>query len=291
MKASKNNLVKDYYYLVKPGIIRGNLLTAVAGFLLAAQHQIAVGRLLVTLLGLALIIAAACVSNNILDRHLDKKMARTAKRPLVNGRISVRAASVYALVLLTSGSLLLGAKVNLLALSFALSGYVAYVAVYGYYKRHSTLGTAVGSISGAVPPVVGYVAVSNRIDAAAIILFLILVCWQMPHFFAIAIYRLKDYTSAGLPVLPVKKGLTTTKIQCLIYILGYGIASLTLSFAGYTGIIYAITMSLVCLLWLALAVQGFQTKNTETWARKLFFFSLVTITVQCILIGSNSLII
>ena len=284
-------LVRSYYYLTKPGIIRGNLITAAAGFLLASQHHIAVGLLLATVTGLGLVIAAACVSNNILDRGLDKKMSRTAKRALVSGQISVRSALVYAVVLLGIGCGLLGFYTNLLALSLALLGFVAYVAVYGYYKRRSTLGTAVGSISGAIPPVVGYVAVSNRVDTAAIILFIILVCWQMPHFFAIAMYRLRDYTAAELPVLPVKKGLLATKIQCLIYITGYGLASFALFLQGYTGIAYAVVMTIVSISWLAIAVRGFYVQDTEAWARKLFFTSLIAITLQSLLIGLNSVLV
>ena len=283
--------LRAYYYLTKPGIIRGNLITAVAGFLLASKQHIAVGLLLAMMAGLGLIIAAACVSNNILDRGLDKKMARTAKRSLVSGKISVRAALIYAATLLLLGSCLLGFYTNLLTLGLALLGYVAYVAVYGYYKRHSTLGTAVGSISGAIPPVVGYVAVSNHIDSAAVILFIILVSWQMPHFFAIAMYRLEDYAAANLPVLPVKKGLLNTKIQCLIYIVVYVLASLTLSYKGYTGTIYAVIMTLVGLGWLALGIKGFYAKNNDKWARQLFFFSLIAITLQSLLISLNSVLV
>ena len=280
-----------YYYLTKPGIIRGNLITTTAGFLLASKNHIAVGLLFATLAGLGLIIAAACVSNNILDIGIDKKMARTAKRSLVSGEITVRSALVYAAILLILGSFLLGFYANFLTLGLALLGYIAYVAVYGYYKRRSTLGTAVGSISGAIPPVVGYVAVSNQIDTAAVILFVILVCWQMPHFFAIAMYRMKDYAAAELPVLPVKKGLRTTKIQCLVYIVGYALASLALSYAGYTGTIYAVVMTIVCAIWLTFAVKGFQAKNNDQWARKLFFFSLIAITLQSVLIASNNFLI
>lgn len=282
--------LRAYYYLTKPGIIRGNLITAVAGFLLASKQHIAVGLLFAAMAGLGLIIAAACVSNNILDRGLDKKMARTAKRALVSGKISVRAALIYAATLLLLGSCLLGFYTNLLTMGLALLGYVAYVAVYGYYKRHSTLGTAVGSISGAIPPVVGYVAVSNHIDSAAVILFIILVSWQMPHFFAIAMYRLRDYAAADLPVLPVKKGLLNTKIQCLIYIVVYVLASLTLSCKGYTGTIYVVIMTLVGLGWLVLGIKGFYAKNNDKWARQLFFFSLIAITLQSLLISLNSVL-
>lgn len=282
--------LKAYYYLTKPGIIRGNLLTATAGFLLAAKHHVPVGRGIVMLLGLGLIIAAACVSNNILDRGIDKKMARTAKRALVSGAISVPAAGVFAGSLLGAGSLLLGFGTNLLSLVAALVGYVAYVAVYGYFKRRSTHSTAVGSISGAIPPVVGYVAISNHLDAAAVMLFIILVCWQMPHFFAIALYRLKDYDAAGLPVLPVKKGARTTKLQSLGYIIVYLFASLALSLFGYTGIVYAVTITVIGLVWFTIALRGFHDPDSAQWGRSVFLCSLLVITVQCVLIGANALL-
>lgn len=282
--------IRAYYYLTKPGIIRGNLLTAVAGFLLASRGDIKYETVIAMAAGLALVIGSACVSNNYLDIGLDKKMARTAKRALVTGKISTTNALVFAAVLLITGGLLLGALVNSISLLFALFGWVSYVAVYGYFKRRTTLGTAVGSISGAVPPVVGYVAVSGRVDTATVLLFLILVFWQMPHFFAIAMYRAKDYTAAGLPVLPVAKGFKNAKIQSLIYIIGYITASLMLTVSGYTGKIYLVSMILAGTYWLYIAAQGFATKDDTRWAKKLFFTSLIVLTLQCVLIGANSLL-
>ncbi|MDL2342135.1 MAG: heme o synthase [Patescibacteria group bacterium] len=288
---TRKETLNAYYYLTKPGIVRGNLITAAAGYLLASKQHIAIGRGAIMLLGLGLIIAAACVSNNVLDRKLDKKMARTAKRALVAGKISVPAALGYATVLLLAGSLLLGLFVNGLSLGLALLGYVAYVVVYGYYKRRSSLGTAVGSISGAIPPVVGYVAASNHIDLAAGLLFVILVCWQMPHFFAIAMFRLKDYAAAELPVLPVKKGLQVTKVQALLYIVSYAVSSLGLSYYGYTGKIYFVSLLVISLGWLGLAIRGFKATDEIAWAKQLFFFSLLALTVQSLLIGLNAVLI
>jgi len=282
--------LRAYYILTKPGIIRGNLIVATAGFFLASQKNIELAIGLAVLVGLGLVIAAACVSNNLLDREIDKHMSRTAKRALVSGVISVRSAMYFAIGLLVLGSAVLALFTNVLTLIIALIGYVFYVYVYGYYKRRSTLGTVVGSISGAVPPVVGYVAVTNQLDAAAIILFLILVFWQMPHFFAIAIYRLKDYQSANIPVLPAKKGLLATKLQILIYIVGFTVVSLALTIFDYTSWYYAALMLVLGGYWLNIAIRGFKAKDSSKWARQLFLFSLIVIVAQSVAISVDSLI-
>jgi protoheme IX farnesyltransferase len=282
--------LRAYYILTKPGIIRGNLIVATAGFFLASQKNIELAIGLAVLVGLGLVIAAACVSNNLLDREIDKHMTRTAKRALVSGVISVRSAMYFAIGLLVLGSAVLALFTNVLTLIIALIGYVFYVYVYGYYKRRSTLGTVVGSISGAVPPVVGYVAVTNQLDAAAIILFLILVFWQMPHFFAIAIYRLKDYQSANIPVLPAKKGLLATKLQILIYIVGFTVVSLALTIFDYTSWYYAALMLVLGGYWLNIAIRGFKAKDSSKWARQLFLFSLIVIVAQSVAISVDSLI-
>jgi protoheme IX farnesyltransferase len=282
--------LRAYYILTKPGIIRGNLIVATAGFFLASQKNIELAIGLAVLVGLGLVIAAACVSNNLLDREIDKHMTRTAKRALVSGAISVRSAMYFAIGLLVLGSAILALFTNVLTLIIALIGYVFYVYVYGYYKRRSTLGTVVGSISGAVPPVVGYVAVTNQLDAAAIILFLILVFWQMPHFFAIAIYRLKDYQSANIPVLPAKKGLLATKLQILIYIVGFTVVSLALTIFDYTSWYYAALMLVLGGYWLNIAIRGFKAKDSSKWARQLFLFSLIVIVAQSVAISVDSLI-
>src|SRR5208282_3822889 len=110
---------------------------------------------------------------------------------------------------------------NPLAVSVAFAAFFIYVVLYGFWKRRKTVATLVGSIAGAIPPVVGYVAVSNRLDVGAWILFSILVLWQMPHFFAIAMYRLEDYKAASVAVLPAVKGIYATKVQMLLYILAF----------------------------------------------------------------------
>lgn len=281
-------MLKAYYSLAKPGIIRGNAVTAVAGFLLASKGNINFRLLLVTLGGLSLIIASACVFNNYIDRDIDSKMARTKKRALVSGAISGRNALIYASLLGLAGVAFLALYTNLLTLVIALLGFFFYVVVYGFFKRRSVYGTIVGSISGATPPVVGYCAVTNRLDSGALILFLILVFWQMPHFYAIAMYRVKDYKAAGIPVLPIKKGSFITKIQVLLYICAFIIAAQLLALLGYTSYTYFIVATVLGFFWLWLGVNGFKTTDDKRWGRKMFFVSLVVITALSIMISLDA---
>lgn len=277
--------IKDYYYLTKPGIIRGNVLSASAGFLLAARGHVNFALLAFTIGGLSLVIASACVCNNYIDRGLDRKMSRTKQRALALGSISGRTALIYAVLLGVSGELALAARTNALAALLALFGFLMYVVVYGFWKRRSTLGTLVGSLSGAVPPVVGYCAVTNQFDGAALLLFLILVFWQMPHFFAIALYRVKDYASAGLPVLPVAKGIQTTKLQIVAYTIGFAAVSALLSVFGYTGRVYLAVALLIGLSWTVLSLRGFSAADDSRWARQMFGFSLLAMTALCLTIS------
>ncbi len=274
-------MLKDYYHLTKPGIIRGNLISTIAGFLLASKGNVKVGLFVATLMGISMVIASASVFNNYIDRDIDRKMARTKKRALVRGAITGRNALIYASILGVSGELILEIYTNWLTALITLFGFVMYVVVYGIWKRRSTLGTIVGSVSGATPPVIGYCAVTGRLDSAALLLFLILVFWQMPHFFAIAMYRLKDYATAGIPVLPVKKGLLVTKIQMLLFTLGFALASVMLTVLGYTGRVYFGVALAIGIGWTALCVQGFRVSDNSRWARQMFFFSLIALTLLC----------
>jgi protoheme IX farnesyltransferase len=135
----------------------------------------------------------------------------------------------------------------------------------------------VGSISGAIPPVIGYVGVKGSLDLAALILFVMIVLWQMPHFFAIASFRLKEYAAASIPILPLKKGMYQTKIQMVLYILAFIPVSVLLFFYGYTGYVYLVLTLFLGGSWLILGLQGFKCGNDFVWARKMFGLSLVVV--------------
>lgn len=281
------NVIRTYYQLTKPGIIYGNALPAIAGFFLASQGHINVWLLVSMLLGTSLIIASACVFNNYIDRNIDKKMHRTKNRALVIGSISAQNAIVYASILGIVGVLILTLFTNLLTVGVGLIGFFNYVVLYGITKRRSIHGTIIGSISGATPPVAGYVAVTNHFDLGALLLFLVLIFWQMPHFYAIAIYRLKDYATAGIPVLPVRKSIVITKVHMLFYLLAFVITALLLTLFKFTGYTYLVIIALLGFTWLGFGVHGFWTKDTERWARQMFFFSLIIILIFSVTLSFN----
>ncbi len=256
-------MIRVYYMLTKPGIIFGNIITTAAGFLLASQGHLNLLLFLATLGGLSFIIASASVFNNYIDRHIDGKMARTKNRPFVKGIISVPLALLFAVVLVVAGFAILALYTNLVAAFIALAGFFIYVVVYSLWKSHSIYATFVGSIAGAVPPVVGYCAVSGRMDVGALILFAIIILWQMPHFFSIAIYRFDDYAAASIPVLPVKRGMRVTKIHMLLYIIAFLIVAQMLTLFGYTGYFYLTIATLLGLAWLFLCIKGFNSSNEK----------------------------
>jgi len=277
-------MIKTYYLLTKPGIIMGNLITTGSAFVLASRGHFDLQLFLATVVGLFFVIASACVFNNYIDRDADGKMARTKNRALVTGLISTRNALLFAVTLGLIGILVLSFYTNLLAAFVASIGFIVYVALYSLWKYRTTYATLVGSISGAIPPVVGYCAASNCFDIGAAILFMILVLWQMPHFFSIAVYRRDEYAAASIPVLPIVKGIYATKIQMLLYIIAFMGATLMLIAFGYTGYAYLIVAIVLSCSWLWLCIKGFTSTNDRLWARKMFRLSLVIITVLSIMI-------
>lgn len=274
----------NYYLLTKPGIVMGNLFTFAAGFILGMQGAFSFNLFLVTFLGLGLIMASACVFNNYIDRAHDQKMERTKKRALASGSIPVRTALTFASILGISGGLLLLLFTNLLTFLVAASGFIIYVVIYSVWKSRTVYGTAIGSIAGAVPPVVGYTAASGTLDLAAFLLFALLVLWQMPHFFSIALLHLDDYKKAGIPVLPAAKGILRTKIHTFLYILAFIPTALLLTYYGYTGIIFLSTVLFLGSAWLTLSYWGFKLENDLVWSRQMFRLSLVLIGAMCLAI-------
>lgn len=270
--------LKTYYDLVKPGIIYGNAITCAAGFFLASGGYPDYARLAFTLVGLSLVIAGGCVFNNYIDRDIDARMERTKNRAFVVGNVSISYALLYAIALVFAGFGLLIFYVNHLAASLAFLGFVIYVFVYSLWaKRKSVYATHVGALAGAIPPVVGYVAVTGAFDTGAIILFFILALWQIPHFFSIVVRRAEDYQSASVPALPLKRSERETNIQILLYIALFMFAAAALTELGYAGVWY-LTVALICsAAWFAVAARGFIAADRKKWARHAFLVSLVVL--------------
>jgi protoheme IX farnesyltransferase len=284
------NTIKTYYLVTKPGIIMGNLITNIAGFALASKAGFNPLLFLITFLGLGLVIGSACVFNNYIDLEADQKMSRTKNRPLAAQLISGKAALVFASFLGALGFLILSIYTNRLAVFVAGIGFFIYVVLYSFWKYQSRLAILVGSVAGAIPPVVGYCAAGGVFDLGAAFLFLILFAWQMPHFFAIAIYRMQDYKSAGIPVFPLEKGMFATKLQSVYYIIAFFISVLALYFFDFAGVLSTSVGGILGLVWLFLAIRGFWQTDHIAWARQMFRFSLITITLLSIVLSCEGIL-
>ncbi|MFN8769996.1 MAG: heme o synthase [Neisseriaceae bacterium] len=279
-------MIKHYYSLAKPGLVYGNLISTIGGFLLASRGDFKFGLFFATLFGIACIMASGCVLNCYVDRDIDAIMKRTQNRVLVKGLVSERGALIYAGVLLFVGVLILLWQTNILTLCIALIGFFVYVVLYTMWlKRSSIHSTIVGSVAGAVPILVGYCAVTNSFDKCALILFLIMAVWQMPHSYALYIGCLEDYAKASISTLPVKKGIYWTKVNIILYVISFFFASIMLTLFGYTGNVYLIIMTLLSAFWVLLAYLGFHAKHTRKWARSMFFYSIIVIVIFSILIA------
>jgi protoheme IX farnesyltransferase len=279
-------LLKQYLNLAKPGIVFGNLISVTGGFFLASRGDANLALYFATALGVSLVIASGCVFNNYIDRDIDQKMERTRNRVLAQGLVSPVHAIVYAFALGVAGVAVLYAATNTLAVMLVLMGFVVYVGLYSLWlKRGSVYGTLVGSLSGAAPPVVGYCAVSNEFDAGAAILLLIFSLWQMPHSYAIAIFRFNDYQVANIPVLPVIKGISAAKRQIVLYIAAFVVATLMLTLSGYAGYSYFVVAALSGAYWLWMGVSGYKAADDRVWARKLFTFSIISITMLSVMMS------
>ncbi|WP_139851657.1 heme o synthase [Acinetobacter pullicarnis] len=279
-------MLKKYLFLTKPGILFGNFVTTLGGFFLAAQGSVDFLLLLITLVSTTLVVASGCVVNNVIDQDIDPKMQRTQNRALVQKTISQSAALVYAAVLGLLGFSMLWFFVNAYAFGFAVLGFIVYVLFYSLWtKRTSIHQTIVGSISGASPPVIGYTAVSNEFDVAALLVFLAYALWQMPHSWAIAIYRFDDYKSANIPILPVARSVQRTKVESLIYVILFTAVLNGLYCFGYTNILFLMIFNLLSGYWIYLSIIGFQAKDDQRWARGYFLYSVILITVLSISFG------
>lgn len=278
--------VSNYYSLTKPGIIFGNVITLMGGYFLASQGQFNVVILLFSMLGMVLVIASGCVFNNCIDQDIDQLMERTKNRLIARGEISIKAALSFAILLAILGFAVLAWGTNMLTVVVSLIGLFFYVVVYSlWFKRHSVFGTTVGGVAGAVPPVVGYCAVTNRFDAGAIILFSILFFWQMPHSYAIAIFRLKDYAAAKIPVLPVEKGIAHAKLSMMFYIPFFTLAAVMPYFCGYAGFLYFIVALSIGVLWFFKGLRNYYKLDDNAWAKKMFFFSIIGITLLSVMMA------
>lgn len=264
--------------LIKSKVVLGNLIAVLGGFLLAARGHIQPGLLAVILCGAAMVLAGACAANNVIDRDIDAIMKRTRCRPLVTGAMTVGLARIWSAVLSLGGMLLL-LSVSPRSALMALSGWLVYVGLYSLWlKRHSVHGTLIGSLSGAVPPVIGYCAI-HPFDGGAGLLMAMFCLWQIPHSYAIALLRADDYRAAAIPQWALVAGSAWVRRHFIYYIAAFVLVTAQLSAFGYTGQAFLVVTALCGTYWVALAVNE---SPDAVWARHQYLCSLLTIVALSI---------
>ena len=211
-------IIHDLFEMTKPKVVLLMLITAWVGMALAPLGAIPWMQVIVGTLGIAFLAGAGAAYNHILDQHIDQKMARTHRRPVATGRISSRAGFTFATALTAVGFVLLMVFVNALTAWLTLFSMVGYALVYtAYLKRSTPQNIVIGGLAGAMPPLLGWTAVTGSITGLPLLLVLIIFAWTPPHFWALAIHRKDDYAKANVPMMPVTHGVEFTRIQVWLY--------------------------------------------------------------------------
>ena len=269
----------DYYELTKPRMNFLVLVTTMVGYYMAVRSGDQWRQLLPTLVGTALTAAGSAVLNQLIEREHDKLMPRTRLRPLPTGRVSAAEAAVYGIALSVAGVTYLALAVNGLTAAIGAFTLLSYIAVYTPLKRVTTLNTVIGAVPGALPPVMGWTAVHDRVSPEAAVLFCILFLWQMPHFLAIATMYRRDYAAGGFKMLPVvDESLAITGRQIVLY--GAALIPITLmpTLLGMDGVVYFAAAFVLGMGYLTFGVAAAATRERAD-ARKLFFASIIYLPV------------
>lgn len=270
--------VRDLIALTKPRITLMVLVTA-AGGMWMAPGSLSVLSMAVMLATTGMVVGAANSLNCYLERDSDRLMARTANRPLPDGRLE----PVWALLLGVGMGMfsvpVLWIAVNPMTGFLGLIALLSYVAIYTPMKQWTPAALFVGAVPGALPPLMGWTAVTGSIAAPGLVLFGILFFWQIPHFIAISIFRQEEYERAGLKVLPSVRGLQASKVQAAIYSFALWAVSILLVPYGLAGPIYLATAVVAGALFFGESLRGFRAPDAKVWAKKFFVGSLIYLTV------------
>jgi heme o synthase len=285
------DVLVSYYQLTKAKIIVLLLITTAGAMWIASEGEVKIGLLLITIAGGALAAASANVINCIYDRDIDLLMERTRFRPIPAGKISLRDASLFAIALAIISFSLLYFGANLLAAMLAMSGIFTYVAVYTIWlKRSSTQNIVIGGAAGAIPPLVGWAAVTGDLSWGAWLLFAIICVWTPPHFWALALMIQDEYAKVGVPMLPVVVGEASTTRQIFLYTLLLLPVTMILVFPlGIMGLFYSVVALYFGSQFIYKAWQLTKTPKDKQAARGLFKFSILYLIYLCVGMGIDSL--
>jgi len=268
---------RDYLDLTKPSITAMCVMMTFGGYWLAARNlsDISWFHLLVTIVGTTLIVGGSCALNMFMERKNDLLMKRTATRPLPSGRISARAGLIYALALSIGGFLLLTFMVNAITGILAAIALGSYIGLYTPMKRKTPVFLLIGTIPGAIPPLLGWTAFTGEVQLPGLILFSLLVFWQLPHFLALSLMLKNDYAKAGIQVVPLVHGDHRTRLMAFAYTLTLLPVSLALVPLQVAGPLYFAIALFAGLWFLWVAWKGLTVNRQKLWPRKLFFASLI----------------
>ena len=268
-----------YIQLTKPSIIYLLVLTAATAMFLVDGFETNIYKALTGIFGIGLIAASSAAINQILDLEIDGKMKRTDKRPLVSGKIPVINAITFAAILFIIGSFLLLSFNNFLSWALTVATWVYYAFLYTrILKFAGPQNIVIGGLAGAMPPVLGWVALTGSISPLPLLLVAIIFVWTPPHFWALAIDRIDDYENANVPMMPVVKGIEYTKIQILLYSFLLLACSLLPFAIGSLGIFYFVSASSLGLIFIFLAARLMQDKNNRG-AIPFFLYSIIYLTI------------
>jgi len=276
-------VIKSYYLLTKPRIIPLLLITTAASMWMAGGGRVDPLLLLFTLVGGTLAAASAQTLNCIYDQDIDYEMKRTRNRPIPSGKVQPRHALIFAIVLGILSFTLLAVFVNLLSALLAMSGIVFYMLIYTHLlKRHTTQNIVIGGAAGAIPPLVGWAAVTGELSLSAWVLFTIIFLWTPPHFWALALFIKDDYAEVGVPMLPVVEGEESTVNQMWIYTWLTVIFTLLLVYPlGTSGLLYTLIAGILGVIFLKKAWLVKKSPLDKQLARSMFKYSILYMMLLC----------
>ena len=271
-------LAREFLELTKPRVVALIAFTALVGMFLAVPGLPPLDKLLLGMLGIALAAASAAAINHLLDQKADAVMARTRGRPLPTGQLRSMQAAWFALALGALSMLVLGVWVNLLTALLTFVSLIGYAFIYTLWlKRATPQNIVIGGAAGAAPPVLGWAAVTGDVSGDALLLFLIIFIWTPPHFWALALYRAKEYSRAGIPMLPVTHGNDFTRLHILLYTILLTAVTIMPFASHLSGVIYLAGAMLLNAGFLYHAWRLYRAYSDER-ARRTFFYSIQYLT-------------
>ena len=263
-----------YYELTKPRVVALIVFTAIVGMFLSVDGMVPVSILISGALGIGLSAASGAAFNHLLDRRADQIMARTSGRPLPTGTVETTPAIVFATGLALVSMLILVAMVNTLAAVLSFASMVGYAVVYTVWLKHATpQNIVIGGAAGAMPPVLGWTAVTGEVASDALLLFLIIFCWTPPHFWALALYRQEEYAAAGIPMLPVTHGRRHTLLQMVLYTVLLLAVSVLPFATGMSGGMYFVGALVLGVIFLIFVVRLYR-RYSDALSKQTFSYSI-----------------